>query len=596
LNDTNYKNNPVKHFILTFIVAFVCANAFGQAPVIQWQKSLGGSATDYDFSIQKTVDGGYVTAGFSSSPDGQVTGNHGTYDVWVVKINDTGGIQWQKSLGGSGTDQAEWIQQTKDGGYIVAGTTNSIDGDITGKFGGNDCWVVKLDDTGGVQWKKCLGGTNEDDGLYIEQTFDGGYILSGLTGSNDGNVSGKHGAYDGWVIKIDDTGHKQWQRCLGGGSDDIVYMIHQTKDSGYIVAASSESNDGDVTGNHGMFDFWIVKLDDTGAITWEKSYGGSGVDFGLAISQTNDGGYIATGYSKSNDGDVTGNHGDQDYWVLKIDDTGAKQWQKSLGGTGQEVGESVQQTSDGGYIVSGFTSSNDGDITLNQGDFDFRIVKLSNAGTLQWQKTLGGSGTDKSYCIRELAEGGFIASGLSGSGDGDATGNHGTYDYWIVKLNCGVTAGTINGIKDSVCIGKSISLSDAVTGGVWSVSNSHATVSAGVVTGVTAGVDTVFYTVANTCATQRAYRLVYVYVCPNGVSNITSAEISITPNPTNGNIYVAGVPHAGIKVYNMLGQLVKETMDSDRISITEAPDGLYFVRVFDEDGALLKVEKVMKLQ
>ena len=169
-------------------------------------------------------------------------------------------IEWQKSLGGTGSDGATTIQQTADGGYIVAGASISTDGDVTGNHGGNDYWVVKLNSTGTITWQKCLGGTGDDFASSIQQTIDGGYIVAGYSESTNGDVTGNHGGQDYWVIKLDSTGSITWQKSLGGTSQDYAYAIQQTADGGYIVAGYTTSTDGDVTGNHGDYDYWVVKL------------------------------------------------------------------------------------------------------------------------------------------------------------------------------------------------------------------------------------------------------------------------------------------------------------------------------------------------
>ncbi len=248
-------------FLLAAIL--LSANSFAQTPLIEWQKSLGGTGGDFASSIQQTSDGGYIVAGYSGSNDGDVTGNHGNTDYWIVKLDNTGAIQWQKSLGGTSNDFASSIQQTSDGGYIVAGYNGSNNGDITGNHGGGtDSWVVKLDSTGTIQWQKSLGGTSLDYASSIQQTNDGGYIIAGESSSDNGDVTVNHGGLDFWVVKLDTVGIIQWQKSLGGTSDDGAYSIQQTSDEGYIVAGYSGSNDGDVTGHHGGsdFDYWVVKL------------------------------------------------------------------------------------------------------------------------------------------------------------------------------------------------------------------------------------------------------------------------------------------------------------------------------------------------
>ncbi len=358
---------------------------------VEWKKTLGGSYGDGAESIQQTDDGGYIVAGYTCSNDGDVDGNHGYCDFWVVKLDENGAIQWQKCLGGSSNDQAYSIQQTKNGGYIVAGWTWSNDGNVSGYHGYTDFWVVKLDPNGNIEWQKCLGGSYDDRAYSIQQTSDGGYIVAGWTWSNDGNVSGNHGNADFWVVKLNEYGTIQWQKCLGGRYLDLAYSIQQTSDGGYIVVGETRSNDGDVSGWHEGYDengytadMWIVKLDRDGNIQWQKCLGGSGNDQAYSIQQTSDGGYIVVGETRSNDGDVSGWHGGYDengdpkpdMWIVKLDSNGNIQWQKCLGGSDYDVAESVQRTSDGGYIVAGWTSSNNGDVSGNHGVSDFWIIKL----------------------------------------------------------------------------------------------------------------------------------------------------------------------------------------------------------------------------
>ncbi|HPZ36691.1 MAG TPA: T9SS type A sorting domain-containing protein, partial [Bacteroidales bacterium] len=347
-------------------------------------KCLGGTDHDFAYSIQQTSDGGFIVAGLTGSNDGDVSGNHGGSDAWVVKLNSSGEIEWQKCLGGTNYDFAYSIQQTSDGGFIVASITGSNDGDVSGNHGGSDYWVVKLNSSGGIEWQKCLGGTNSDGGIFndyiysIQQTSDGGFIMACETMSNDGDVSGNHGSYDAWVVKLNSLGDIEWQKCLGGTNRDIANSIQQTSDGGFIVAGSTSSNDGDVSGNHGYGDAWVVKLNSSGDIEWQKCLGGTNSDWAYSIQQTNDSGFIVAGYTHSNNGDVSGNHGYYDYWVVKLNSSGDIEWQKCIGGTNYEFANSIQQTSDGGFIVAGETLSNNGDVSGNHGYSDAWVVKLTN--------------------------------------------------------------------------------------------------------------------------------------------------------------------------------------------------------------------------
>jgi len=457
------KDRMKKITIILIIFASVACHA-QTAPTIEWQNCLGGNNADVAFSISQTTDGGFIVAGQSDSNDGDVSGHHGTpgdysFDYWVVKLDSSGGIQWQKCLGGSDNDVARSISQTTDGGFIVAGDSYSNDGDVSGHHGtpgdySADYWVVKLNSSGGIQWQKSLGGSDDDVAWSIFHTTDGGFIVAGQSGSNDGDVSGLHGStydFDYWVVKLDSSGGIQWQKCLGGSNGDVAFSISQANDSGFIVAGDSYSNDGDVSGHHGSttnFDYWVVKLDSMGGIQWQKCLGGSGNDYARSISPNSDGGFIVAGYSSSHDGDVSGHHGTPgdysvDYWVVKLNSLGGIQWQKCLGGSGNDHACSISPSSDGGFIVAGYSSSHDGDVSgwhvgydgWGSPYYDDWVVKLNSSGDIKWQKCLGGSNSDKANSGEQTTDGGFILAGCSDSNDGDVSGNHGSGDFWVVKLS-----------------------------------------------------------------------------------------------------------------------------------------------------------------
>ena len=195
-----------------------------------------------------------------SSKSGNIAGNHGNEDFLVVKLDSTGALQWQKCLGGSGWDIATSVLQTRDGSYILTGTTASNDGDIAGSHGNADCWVIKLDNAGALEWQKLMGGSSDDRAYSVQETIEGGYVIAGSSSSDNGDLTHNSGYHDFWIVKLGATGTLQWQKSLGGSDEDESYSIYQTDDKGYIVAGFTMSNDGDVSGNHGYFDFWIVKL------------------------------------------------------------------------------------------------------------------------------------------------------------------------------------------------------------------------------------------------------------------------------------------------------------------------------------------------
>lgn len=414
----------MKAYTFTSLLLFLSTTIFAQAPSIAWQKSLGGTGQEYGYCIKQTNDGGYIMVGESVSPvGGMITNNYGNYDCWVVKMDNTGSVQWQKSLGGSGYDRGYSVQQTADGGYIIGGNTTSNNFDVTGHYGGTDCWVVKLSNSGAIEWQKPLGGSSEDEAFSIQQTTDGGYILCGYTFSTNGAVTTPTG---GWIVKLNSTGTIQWQKSAGL----FMNCIQQTTDGGYIAAGYTNTN-GPLGGN----DYQIVKLTSSGVIQWQKYYGGTSTDMAQSIQQTTDGGYIVAGRSDSSNTDVTNNNGIDDFWVLKLNSLGALEWQKSLGGAFYDQAFSVQQTTDGGFVACGYTNSINGLVTGNHGDVDYWVVKLNNLGSVLWQKTLGGVGTDTAKSIQQTSDGGYIVAGTTGSWDGDVTTQYGDRDFWVVKLN-----------------------------------------------------------------------------------------------------------------------------------------------------------------
>ncbi len=397
---------------------------------------FGGKNDDIAYSMVQTSDKGYIMTGGTASNDGDVSGNHGRSDIWIVKLSESGALQWQKTLGGAGNDEAHSIAQTSDGGYAVAGSAYSNDGDVSGNHGGGDIWVVKISGAGVLQWQKTLGGTGNDDANSIVQTSDGGYAVAGSTYSNDGDISGNHGSRDLWVVKLSGSGALQWQKTLGGTGNDEGNSIARTSDGGYIVSGSTRSNDGDVSGNHGGTDFWVVKISGSGTIQWQKTLGGTGIEYNRSIVQTSDGGYAVAGYTFSNDDDVSGNHGGGDMWVVKVSGAGVLQWQRTLGGSGIESGRSIVQTSDGGYVVTGYTESNNDDVSGNHGGGDIWVVKLNATGVLQWQRTLGGTGSESTLSIVQTSDAGYAVAGFTNSNDGNVIGPaNGLYDFLFLRLN-----------------------------------------------------------------------------------------------------------------------------------------------------------------
>lgn len=347
-------------------------------------------------------------------------------------------IEWYKTFGGRNGEYAHSVELTYDGGYITAGYTEGADnGDIMGYHGNEliqDIWVVKVNASGEKEWQKCLGGESFETGAYIRQTTDGGYLVAGTTASADCNIKSTRSA-DFWIIKLNSVGDIQWQKTYGGTKNEYAYGISIGNDGSCFIAGSSESDDGDVGVNKGDYDFWVIKLDKNGSLEWQKSMGSSGEDMAFAVEATSDGGCITTGYVSSNNGDVTNNHGTRDIWVVKLGNTGSINWQKCYGGSGMERGWAIKPVA-GGYVIAGETVSNDGDVSGNHTyGSDFWLVKIDIAGNILWQKCYGGNKNEIAYALDITPDGGYIVAGSAESDDGDLNCNGGITDVWVIKVN-----------------------------------------------------------------------------------------------------------------------------------------------------------------
>jgi len=427
----------MKQVLLHSIFLFIFFSAKAQDTAILWQNSIGGTTDDYGYYVEATTDGGTIVLGSTTSADGDFSSNFGDYDVLLTKLNSAGGIQWIKNLGGSLLEEGYTVHQTIDGGYFVTGYTRSSDGQIALNNGQRDIWVVKTSALGVIQWENTYGGTSDDRAYFTTQTSDGNYIMAGYTESNDVDVTFNNGGADVWVVKIDTAGTLLWQKSLGGTGGDYASHISQTPDGGYIISAYTDSNNGDVSGYHGGgSDVWTVKINSTGTIQWQNCYGGSSLEYSTAAYSTVDGGYIFLAYTASSDGDITTTHGNFDTWLVKLNSTGTILWQKCLGGTDSDANYALLKTMDGKYIIAGYTYSSDGDVTGHHGggEADYWIVKADTTGAIEWQTCLGGTGDDQAFSITQLTDSTYVVAGLSASTDGDVIGNSGTYDCWVVRL------------------------------------------------------------------------------------------------------------------------------------------------------------------
>lgn len=419
----------LKLCLFFYLVSGHLGNIIAQTPSIQWQKALGGTSDDVPQCIYQTKDGGFIIGGATGSKDGDVVGNHGGGDLWVVKFSDKGLLEWKRTLGGAGQEKGTLIQQTADKGYIVGGTTASSNGDVKGYHGGGDIWVIKLNEMGAIEWQQSLGGSASDEIIALQEVLindiSNGFIVGGNSSSGNGDVSGYHGGKDVWVIKLSPTGAKQWQRALGSSGEETLNELNPTPDGGFIVGSRTSTNGGDVSGVHGSVDLWIVKLDGAGNIAWKRTLGGSGLENFAAVKPTSDGGYIIGTSSNSNDGDVKGLSTVSGIWIVKLNATGSLSWQKKYDENGNSEYRSIRQTKDGGYIVSGSGRDNDG--TTSGGTL---LSKLYANGTEAWRKEFGMGKSNEPYLMQQTTDNGYILGGTT-SYNGYLSG----VDHWMIKLD-----------------------------------------------------------------------------------------------------------------------------------------------------------------
>ena len=357
--------------------------------------------------------------------------------------NFLGEVEYIKTFGGSGEDEILSVVQAEDGGYVLFGTTKSIDGDITDKTTTDrDYWVLKLNEEGEKLWSKTYGGDADDKGAKITKTSDGGYVLAGYSRSDNGDVPGNEGFHDYWILKIDSGGVIDWSKNYGFSGSDQAFHVFETSDGNYFVtgfldvtASGGAGNDGRAVA-HGVGEYWAILMDSNGERIWRRYFGGSSNDRSYAALEADDGGFLMIGASESDDFDIEDDKGSYDYWVVRLDKSGNKLWTKSFGGSEIDVGYSVTKTTDGNYIIAGDTRSMDKDVSNFFGNADAWLVKFSDSdGSIIWEKSFGGMEFDSARSISPLTEGGYVLAAYSRSQDGDTSTNNGSNDAWIYTID-----------------------------------------------------------------------------------------------------------------------------------------------------------------
>ena len=482
----------IRRLIISGVTILISGEILYGQPDSLWTKTFGGSDDDGGFAVQQTSDGGYIVIGYTASYGA------GFYDVWMIKTDAAGDTLWTKTFGGSDRDVGSSVQQTSDGGYIITADTESYGA------GSSDVWMIKTDAAGDTLWTKIFGGSSYDEGYSVQQTLDGGYVVIGRTASDDIGAEG----WDALLIKTDADGNTLWIKTYGVSNWDYGFSGQQTSDRGYIITGVTTST----LPGQDDFDVWLIKTDAAGDTLWTKSFRGRSHDMGWSVQQTSDGGYIIageTGYLRV---------GNPSYvWLIKTDADGNMQWRKTFGGSDTEVGSSVQQTSDGGYIITGHTES------YGAGSDDVWLIKTDAGGDTLWTKTFGGGDDDWGNSVQQTSDGGYIITGATYS---YGFAGYQVSDVWLIKTARDPTIGIEN---------------------EW-VSNPF------------------------------AYNLNQNY--PNPFNPITTIEFSL---PSSGLVTLSVYNILGREVETILNQHMDAGSQSVRWHANHVPNGIYFVRMVSGD-------------
>ncbi|MFA6530981.1 MAG: hypothetical protein WCT31_04580 [Candidatus Micrarchaeia archaeon] len=383
----------MKYYFLFLVLSLSIVYGSSCTPDIQWSKTFNESTWSEVHSLQQTSDGGYIVVCLSSNDNS-----------WIKKLDNKGDIAWDKNFSNGKYTNLESIVQTTDGDFILAGYVN-----FKGFGAETDALLARVDSNGNTKWVKTYGGPGTEGVNSVAVTPDGGYIFAGWTFSQKNN-------YDYWVVKTDVNGNMQWNKSFGGSTGEEAYSIRPTSDGGYIIAGPVNSIGA------GSDDAWLIKLDSNGNEQWNKTYGKSSQDGAYSVWQTSDLGYIITGITDS----YNGLGGNWNAWLIKTDSLGNTQWNKIIETNSASIAHSVQQAPDGGYLVVGESYSSFGQFKRKGYAW---IVKTNSEGIIEWTKNLTNSYNGAAYAFQQTSDGGYVVAGFSGPI------NELNRNAWITKIN-----------------------------------------------------------------------------------------------------------------------------------------------------------------
>jgi hypothetical protein len=490
-----------------------------------FQKTYGGANYDIGSSIMQTTDGGFIIVGSYDKGTGFT-------DVYLIRITANGDTLWTKTYGGSGNDEGISVQQTSDGGYIIAGYTDSFG------VGNYDVYLIRTNPGGDTLWTKTYGGINWDMGRNVKQTFDGGYIICGHSDSFGAGFS------DIYLIRTDSIGNALWTKTYGGTSVDLGSAVQQTTDSGFIIAG--------YTFSFGAGDqyVYLIRTDANGTDLWSKTYGGTSNNSGSSVQQTSDGGYIIAGGTSFGAGNA-------DVYLIKTDTVGDTLWTKTFGGTNFDEGYAVQQTIDSGYIIAGVTES------FGVGNYDIYLIKTDINGDSLWTKTFGGSGNDDCGTVQQTSDGGYIIAGYSESF------GVGVQDVYVIKTDSNGNSGCNQGNTATLVGTPATQVLSPAT-----IDSATATIVNTPISIVGSG-----GTVTSICITV-------------GINEISSENsLNIFPNPATNNITIETPQKANIMIINLQGQIINTLQtkeDKTTVDVSALPGGVYIIKLNTADGSVVR--------
>ncbi len=439
----------LKTLSFTFtLCAFILASyGLGAQEVVDWSFSIGGRIDDYAESVKQTSDGGFIVVGSTNSDSGDFAGNDYYDDYFALKLNAEGELQWKNTYGGSSWDFAYSVVETATGNFVIVGKSYSQDGDVSDTSAGVDIWLAHISSTGTLIEEKSLGGSGEDIGHQIINTDDGGFVIAGSTRSLDGDLSSNNGKKDVLIMKLDENMNVQWAKNYGGSNNDVAHAVKQIDNEGYILAGVTTSNDFDVSSYNGEDDIWVIKLDSLGELIWEKNYGGTDDDVAYDIEANTEGHFYVVGSTRSNDLDVTDTlGGDAVYWMIKIDENGNLLWDKTYMNYGFDEAKCIEKINDNEFVISGDGAGINygGNNFLGYGGNDFWLIGVDGSGEILWYQNYGGSNTDIINDMIITQDHSVVMVGYSRSDDYDVTENFADDDVLVLKLESSVQVGVYN--------------------------------------------------------------------------------------------------------------------------------------------------------